>query len=37
MRNVDPYGFTMPPWTPRPFTIEPMPCSRTPNGMFRPA
>src|SRR3954451_6051034 len=36
MKKVEPYGLTMPPWTPRPLTIEPIACSRMPKAMLRP-
>jgi hypothetical protein len=34
MRKVPPYGIT-PPWSAIPFRIDPIPCSRIPNGKFR--
>ena len=37
MRNVEPYGLSMPPCRAIPFTIEPIACSRMPNAMLRPA
>ena len=37
MRNVEPYGLSIPPCRAIPFTIEPIACSRMPNGMLRPA
>ena len=37
MRNVEPYGLSIPSWSEMPLTIAPIANSRMPNAMLRPA